>query len=289
MTTLRNIQGCRRASAALVLGAAALLVCACKVDRTGYDPDTPLTFDPSLVSAPFGVDVWEYPEGGDIRESTVFLRDAVVVQDGDVWVPERAVLWPSRDRRLCLLAHAPYGSASSVTLDRGVEFKGVDAKTLTEELLYSDFVEGASKGNGGVIPVSFREALCHVDFRMRTDAFPSEKVEVKSVSILSVCSAGDFRSLPEPGWTVIGEPAEKEIFSGEFLAVGEPAPICESRRMIPQRLETAFRAEIDYTDTNGILTHWDVTSGTVVKTLLPGRHYTFTLSFIVDTCTLKAE
>ena len=287
--TLRNILGGRRAFAALVLGAAALLVCECAVDRTDYDPDMTLTFDPSLVSSSFGVDVWEYPEGGDAAEGADFLRGAHIVKDGDVWAPETAVLWPSRDKRLCLLAHAPFGAASSVTLERGIEFKEVNVEDVTEELLFSDFLENVSKDNGGVIPVSFHQALCHVDFKMRTDAFPEEKVEVKSLSILSLCTSGDFRSLPSPEWTVTGTPCEKQLFNGDFLAKGEPTVICEGLRVIPQRIETAFSAEIDYTDTNGIPSHWSVTSNTLTKTLLPERHFTVTLTFNVESCTLKAE
>lgn len=287
--TLRNILGGRCALAALVLGAAAFLVCECTVDRTYYDPDIALTFDPSLVSSGFGVDVWEYPEGGDAAEGADFLRGAHIVKEGDVWTPETSVLWPSRERRLCLLAHAPFCAASSVTLERGIEFKEVAIEDDMDELLFSDFIKNASKDNGGVIPISFHQAFCHIDFLIRTDAFPEEKVEITSLSILSLYTSGDFRSLPSPEWTVSGTPCEKQLFSGDFIASGESDVICENLKVIPQRLETAFHAEIDYTDTNGILSHWSVTSSTITKNLLPERHYTVTISFIVDSCSLKAE
>ena len=282
---LRNIPGVRRTGAAMLF-AAALSAYGC-IDRGNpYDPDLPLSFDPSLNLETFGAKAWMYPEGGTPSEGAVFLDDIRIVHNDGRWVPQEPVLWPAKDQSVCVLAYAPYGMASGISPDRGIEFNGIESGNVTEELLYGDPVRDLSKKGMGVIPVTFHEALCHVDFRMRTDAFPVEKVELKALRVLSLGTKGDFRSLPDPQWTLSATPIEVTLAEGSFLLKGEPIVICERYPLIPQRISTAFEADIDYTDTNGLTSHWTVATNPLEKNFVPGRSYTVDLSFTVETCTL---
>ena len=122
--------------------------------------------------------------------------------------------------------------------------------------------------------------------RMRTDAFPEERVEVKSLRALTLATKGDFQSLPSPQWTLSGTAGAVTLAEGSFLLEGEPTVICGNHPLIPQRISTAFEAEIDYTDTNGLPSHWTVTSPIVEKNFIPGRSYYLDLTFSVETCTL---
>ena len=199
---------------------------------------------------------------------------------------EKTLLWPARDRKVFVLAYAPYGTASAISPERGVEFEGIDAEAIAEDLLYSDPVPDASKGRDGVIPLTFYPALCRVDFRLRTDAFPVEKVEVKALRALTLVTRGDFQSLPSPKWTLSGNPGPVTLAEGSFLLEGEPTVISGNHPLIPQRISTRFEAEIDYTDTNGIPSHWTVSTEPVEKNFIPGRSYYVDLMFSVETCTL---
>ena len=269
-----------------MLFAAALSLYGCINRRDLYDPDLEMTFDPCRNLETFGVRVWSYPAGSRPDEGTLLLEDARIVQDGGKWLPEEPILWPERDREVSVLAYAPYGMASAISPERGIEFKGIDVEAVAEDLLYSDPVMDASKGRGGVIPLTFSPALCRVDFRMRTDAFPEERVEVKSLRALTLATKGDFQSLPSPQWTLSGTAGAVTLAEGSFLLEGEPTVICGNHPLIPQRISTAFEAEIDYTDTNGLPSHWTVTSPIVEKNFIPGRSYYLDLTFSVETCTL---
>ena len=269
-----------------MLFAAALSLYGCIDRRDLYDPDLEMTFDPCRNLASFGVRVWTYPDGSGPEEGTLLLEDARIVQDGGKWCPETPLLWPSKDRKVCAIGYAPYGMASAISQERGVEFEGIDAEAIQDDLLYSDPVPDASKGRGGVIPLTFYPALCRVDFRMRTDAFPVEKVEVKALRALTLVTRGDFQSLPSPGWTLSGTPGAVTLAEGSFLLEGEPAVISGQHPLIPQRISTAFEADIDYTDTNGLTSHWTVSTDPVEKNFIPGRSYFVDLMFSVETCTL---
>ena len=283
--TLRNIPGVRRRGAAMLF-AAALSLYGCIDRRDLYDPDLEMTFDPCRNLETFGVRAWACPEGSGPAEGTLLLDDVRIIRDGGKWLPEKPLLWPARDRKVFVLAYAPYGTASAISPERGVEFEGIDAEAIAEDLLYSDPVPDASKGRDGVIPLTFYPALCRVDFRLRTDAFPVEKVEVKALRALTLVTRGDFQSLPSPKWTLSGNPGPVTLAEGSFLLEGEPTVISGNHPLIPQRISTRFEAEIDYTDTNGIPSHWTVSTEPVEKNFIPGRSYYVDLMFSVETCTL---
>ena len=269
-----------------MLFAAVLFLYGC-IDRGyPYDPDIELSFDPCCNLQEFGASVWDYSEDGNPSSGTILLDNERIVRNGEIWAPAGAVLWPAKDRKVCVLAYAPYDAEASVSLERGVEFKGIDIKALSGELLYSNPVSDISKGDGGVIPITFSEALCKMSFRMRTNAFPVETVELKSLKALSLNTKGDFKSLPSPSWSVSGTAQAVTLAEGSYFLGGEPMVISEKFPLIPQQISTVLEAEIDYTDTNGLASHWVVSTETKTMDLIPGRSYCVDLLFNVETCTL---
>ena len=286
--TICNIQRAVRRRGAAMLFAAGLFLYGCIDCGYPYDPDLEITFDPCRNLQEFGVCVWDYPDGSFPSSGTLILNNDRVVRDGEIWAPVQPVLWPSKDRKICVIAYAPHGSAAAVTPESGVEFRGVDMEAFSGELLYSAPVLDISKAGGGIIPLTFSEALCRVTFRLRTDALPDDKVELKALRAKTLMTKGDFKSLPSPEWKPCGMPVSVTLAEGAFLLGGEPVAVSERYKMIPQRISTVFEADIEYTDANCLISHWNVATEPVELNFTPGRSYFVDLSFNVESCTLTA-
>lgn len=291
----------RKFSYGLLLTAALLLsVVSCTENyRMGYEEDVPLTFDPALnelcrAAQPsgeypdgqdFGVSVWDYNAGSAQSQWMAFLPDAKVSLNDGKWTPEGDLLWPSKSRLIAVLAHSPYGKASSISIANGIEFKGVDVSTDQTDLLYTELVRDQAKTSGAVC-LPFRHALCYLDFAMRTNLSQSKSVEVRRLALKTIYTAGDFRSLPEPEWTAKGSAHEVEYFRGSaFLGLSNKT-LEPGLWTIPQNLQSVVCVDLAYTDSNGILQYLSLESEPLTKMLEPGRHYTVSLSFNTEDLTL---
>ena len=286
----------RGAVAALLLWCGLGGACSCTLAER-YDDTLKLrlTFDPVLYSASkaegmgeypegvdFGVDVWDYPSGGELGEASAFLsRERVSCISGE-WTTVPSVNWPSGKRQLAVLAHSPFGWADRISLSSGVEFRNVDTYSDQTDLLYMELSEGLDKSQGGTVSVPFRHALCYVDFAIRSNASASESVNVQQVSLASLRCSGSFSSLPEASWTV-GGPFREVLFYNGLTPVGQDnTRLPGGRWTIPQGVNSVVRARIQYVGSNGVIHLLNLESDPLVKTLEAGRHYTVVLSFNPD-------
>ena len=115
-----------------------------------------------------------------------------------------------------------------------------------------------------------QNALCKLDFKVRSRVGLSEKVEIKRIILDKASYEGDFRSLPQPEWNPSGE-----VEDVEFV---EDIP----RLMIPQRLNSTVTVEFEYTNAAGLSIMQSLKTSVIEKELKCGHHYTFILSVGVD-------
>lgn len=262
------------------------------------DPEVALTFDPVLYAPvkatsgafpadkEFNVSVWSYSSAENVQTAKPFLTGARVTRSGSVWVPEPAVLWPGRGSRLAALAASPYGAASGISLAEGVEFTDFDTADQTD-LLYTDPVSGlVLNATGGVVNLPFHHALSLLDFEMRSNATDSQTATLLSASIDPLYCRGSFASLPEPFWTTSGEAQEVRFFAGEQVITHSNEPIGESRWTIPQQLSARVSILFRLRDGEEETTH-TFQSAPFRLLMEPGRHYTLTLSCLLDAMELK--
>lgn len=275
----------------------------------GYDPPVPLRFDPVLSVAAkasgeldwpagldFGVSLWDYPVGGSYAEGTPWLSDERVIDAGEHYEPTSKKLWPDRSRMLHVLAYAPYGAATSVTRERGVEFHNVGTDV---DLLYASPETGLQKstsgtvetGAEGVISLSFLHALCLTDISLRCNASPGEKAVVTDITLDEVYPSGDFQSLPFPLWKPSGATKTLTFFKGSQALEQENAVVGESLLTIPQQLTGRVSVKLRYTAANPttVTTEHTLVSDPLNKVLESGRHYTITLSCLLESMTLKTD
>lgn len=289
---------------------ALLAAAACTVRvPDGYDPPIALRFDPVLsihakavgeldwpAGLDFGVSIWDYPKNGSPSKSDVWLSDERCIDDGDHYVPVSEKLWPGKSRAIHVLAYAPYGSASSVTLERGVEFKNVDTSV---NLLYagpeSDLhksLPGSVESNAeGVISLPFHQAMCLLDISLRCNASPGEDAVVTEITLDEAYTSGDFQSLPEPRWKPSGTTVPLTFFKGSYALSQENSVVGKSLLTIPQLLTGRVTVKLRYTVTKPktVTTEHTLVSEPLNKLLESGRHYTVTLSCLLESMTLKTD
>jgi hypothetical protein len=275
-----------------------------RIENMGVEETVQLRFDPVILAAskadvpgeypadvPFGVQVWDYDLAKEPTSGTVLLDNAQVTFTGGEWVPGNGVLWPGMDRNLAVLAYSPYGRAASVNLQEGIRFEAVNTDTDQTDLLYTDLRQGLHRNNdGGVVNLPFRHALCYVDFAIRTNALESERVEVRSLSLLSLYTEGDFQSLPEPGWSLTGTPHKVTFYKGLKLVRATNTLLPDSGAwVLPQAVKSIVHADLDYTAPNGDILPYSIESEPLVKILEPGRHYTIILSYLSGNEVLEVD
>lgn len=311
------------AIAAAFVTSIALLIASCTIDRRDpNDPDVLLSFSPAMYmqvdgellggypdDRPFSVWAWvndapansgpasttsgSSPNDGSAPDDAPvvpasawkFIENSKVVHiSGDLWTPDVNVYWPSRDKRMTVIASAPYGRASSCSLSEGVTFSDVDMTSESADLLYSIPQTSLDKmEDGGKVPVPFNHALCQIAFRVknRADAPNNGQIRLRRLTIDGVLTRGTFHSLPEPSWTLAGAPSPLTFFEGDFITRNVSDPVGVSRLAIPQDLDTFVTVEYDLCTPSGTTTH-TATSGPLQTALQSGRRYIYTLSIGLD-------
>ena len=280
----------------IILLAIALAAGCVRSDRDDGDVQVRLVFDPVLHAAAkadapagefpteleIGVTAWSYPAGEKGARWSDFLSDEKVGFDGQQWAPEGETLWPSITQLLSVQAYAPYGRGTVPSREEGVCFTGVDVVADQTDLLYTEQLVDLSKTAGGVVSLPFHHARCFVDFAMRTNARSEETVAIRRITLSSVNTQGDFVSMPVPRWTEFGMLQEMEFFNGNVVVGATNSLLGGGCWAIPQELNTTVRVTVEYTDTNGILLRHTLDSKQLKKILEPGRHYTFSLSYLPE-------
>lgn len=232
----------------------------------------------------FGVSAWQFPEEQkwetDQESAQRFLDAARLVRDGEVWLPESGDDWPSNRYTLTCIGFAPYEAAAGCDATNGVRFEEVDTSTDPGDLRYTQPQTDLVKShNGGVVTLPLVQALCEVDFRVRgVNGYEDTEVYVRSITLDEVGIRGDFRSLPAPTWTLHGANAPLTLFEGEIQLEYTPQKAGQTRRLIPQTLNSTVTVEYEFLAPTGARLPQTDTTEPVKRTLEAGRHYTFTLA-----------
>lgn len=233
----------------------------------------------------FGVSVWQLPEGmawNNSRQSAHQFLDAVrLVSDGEHWSPESGDNWPSIHYTITCIGFSPYEAADGCDITNGVRFEGIDTSTDPGNLCYTQPQTNLIKSqNGGVVTLPLQQALCMVDFRIRDLAEDeTTKLYVRSITLDNIAIRGDFRSLPDPTWTIHGDNTPLTIFEGDMQLEYAPQHVGSIRRLIPQEINSTVTVEYEIVSASGPrIRHFDTTLP-IARKLEAGRHYTFTLAF----------
>lgn len=303
MTKNKNISSGKWAAlstiAAAFVTSIALLIAGCTIDRRDpNDPDVLLSFSPAMYmqvdgellggypdDRPFSVWAWVNDAPVAPASAWKFIENSKVVHiSGDLWTPDGNVYWPSRDKRMTVIASAPYGRASSCSLSEGVTFSDVDMTSESADLLYSIPQTSLDKmEDGGKVLVPFNHALCQIAFRVknRADAPNNGQIRLRRLTIDGLLTRGTFHSLPEPSWTLAGDPSPLTFFEGDFITRNVSDPVGVSWLAIPQDLDTFVTVEYDLCTPSGTTTHTS-TSRPLQTALQSGRRYIYTLSIGLD-------
>jgi len=271
-----------------------------------YDPEVPLQFSPALQSMvkadgssvypadqSFNASLWQYAAESTWEDATIepFVNAAIISWQDGTWRPESgATNWPGREKHLTVVAASPAGKADDIDSGNGVIFKIDNILYEQTDLLYSDLQTDLDKlTNGGVIHIPFQHALCQVDFRIKHNLPEPQTISIKSLVLHDTLVSGEFVSLRDPAWKTRGNPADVTFFTGDFPAPYTPEAIGASMFLLPQHLSSTIEVTFLHTGSNGKAIEHSIKTLPLNKTLTPGRHYTFTLSIILNDPDFKIE
>jgi len=210
---------------------------------------------------------WEYEAPGQVYLS----NSRVIPGQEDLWYLEDMGSWPSREERLSVIGYAPFEAASGCDAEFGVRFEDVNVLELDTALFYTEPQTDLIKtSSGGVVPLPMQQALCQMDFKVRTRVSAEEKITVRKITLDDACYTGDFRSLPDPQWKVSGMVSDVEFYQEK------------PRLMIPQCLNSPVTVEFEYTNPAGLSITQSLKTSLIEKELYPGMHYTYILSVGMD-------
>ena len=283
----------------LVLALAVALLDACLTERReSFDPDVTLTFQPAMymqmdgewmgdypAGRPFGVWAWslqadkEWKNDAELAEP--FLENEEIAPSYDLyWAPFRPVLWPSRSKRLTIIAGSPFSKVAACTKEKGIEYRNVDMTLDQTDLLYTVPQTDLDKvSSGGNVTMPFSHALCQVAFKVKNIGTDSDgdKFNVLKIEIASALCKGDFRSLPEPTWTTGQETATFTFLDGNETTDTMAKQLGQSVLLIPQRMNTTVDVTYEYHTAQG--TYITFTNSCPLQAdLRAGRRYTYTLA-----------
>lgn len=267
--------------------------------KTDYDPDMELHFQPVMYVASKADISEDYPAGQSFAitawtadktniwqdsqaELEMYLDNETVVFNQDTWNPLSGMLWPSRTLNLNVIGYTPVDAFVACTYSEGAKCS-YDMTQTQEDLLYTDPQINLDKVKcGGVITIPFRHALSQVDFEVKNRVSKNEEIIIKSIKIDNVQPLGHFCSLPEPQWTVGGDPVTLTFFEGEQMTHNFPEQIGRTWNIIPQTLSTKVSVEYEYKTAANTGFTTTVKTCELQTNLKPGRHYTYTLSVGID-------
>ena len=277
-----------------------LVAAGCTMDRkVEYDPLMEFEFLPVMHVAakadvvedypegePFAVNAWTLDRGcrweDDATSPQAYLEEEDVVYGGGGWKLSCDALWPERDKSLSFIGFTPIEAFGACTLAEGVTCTYDMLQTQTD-IMYTDPQTDVDKVEcGGIVIMPFRHALCQVDFEVKNRVAKNEEIIIKSIKIDGVKHTGSFRSLPEPTWTVEGEPVSLTFFEGNQYTRNVPDRIGGTWLTIPQNLDTNVSVEYEYRTAANTGFTATLKTCQLQTNLKPGRHYTYTLSVGID-------
>ena len=185
---------------------------------------------------------------------------------------------------LAKLKNNPWFKAGvKVAIAIGDESTNVDVLEDQTDLLYTEPLADMDKTDcGGVVTVPFRHALCSMNFRVKNRVADNEKIIIKKIILDAARHCGDFRSMPDPRWTLDARTARFVFFEGDYQTGHQPSEIGDNILMIPQALETPVTVVYEFVTHAGTSITQELKTTLLQKELLPGKNYTFTITVGID-------
>lgn len=295
----------------IAIATAAITAVGCVSDMNErYDPAVDLTFDPVMYvevrssdigttdTAPsgelsVGVSVWQLPEGKAWGPDTAtpLLESYQLVHDGEVWRTGNNDRWPSVQYTLTCIGFSPFDAASGCNGQNGVMFNGIDTRENQAVLRYTVPQTGLTKHlNGGTIILPLQHALCEIGFKVKGKAgYESVDVRILGITIDNMVTEGDFHSLPEPAWSFDDETVAIPFFEGVVPIQNTPVNVGESKRIIPQTLESSITVDYEFLSQAGTYIHQTDTSEPLKRRFEAGHYYTITLEVSPDGLEVVSE
>ena len=278
-----------------------LALAGCTQDhKTVYDPEMQMLFHPVMhvptktdasndypENQPFAINAWELDRtlqwNTDSQTADVYMAEALARKsDAEYWALLDDALWPSRDKRLTVIAYSPAADFEGCTSSDGVSCT-YDMKENQADLLYTDPQSDLDKVEcGGVVVLPFKHALSQVKFHVKNRVNKSEEIIIKSITVDNVISSGKFNSLPEPTWVLTEETMELPFFEGEQMTGSVPYPIGRTWNVIPQLLNTVVTVEYEYRTASDTGFTQTLKTCEMCTDLEQGRQYNYTLSVGID-------
>ena len=278
-----------------------LALAGCTQDhKTVYDPEMQMLFHPVMhvqtkaddvddypEDQPFAVSAWTLDEGlqwgADGQEAAIYMSDVIAHKsNSEHWSLVDDALWPSRDKRVTVVAYSPASEFDGCTSTDGAACT-YDMKTSQSDLLYTEPQSDLDKVEcGGVVVLPFKHALSQVKFQVKNRVNKSEEIIIKSITVDSVKSSGKFTSLPAPAWEIADDVMHLNFFEGEQMTRNIPSPIGRKWNVIPQLLNTVVTVEYEYRTASDTGFTQTLKTCEMATELEQGRQYTYTLSVGID-------
>ncbi|WP_292269891.1 fimbrillin family protein [Butyricimonas sp.] len=242
---------------------------------------------------PFGV--WALSLPGDRKwddhadRAEMFLDDCRATWSGEAWTTDTPCHWPPDKRRATFFAYSPCSFPAVFSTERGIEFKGFDLATDTADLMFAGPIADRSGGtSGGTVQVPFARALCAVDFRVQTPVPEGTVIRLRRLALEGVAFKGDFRSLPEPAWSVTGDTGEAVFFEGDLTLDETEQAAGKPLFMLPQRARVTVKATCDIEHGGNATTGRELKTDAVL-TWGCGKRRGYTLKVTPDTLVFTTD
>lgn len=176
-----------------------------------------------------------------------------------IWRSEKDHLWCSNDSKMSFFAISPSYVPATFSIDKGVCVNGFDISASAPDLKFATLT-GVRKPQAD-LPTSivFQSALCDVEFRAKSVASDDINITITKVTLSDVVTAGDFRTLPSPEWTLGAKKTELVVFEGNVLLTEDAQLLGEMMSVIPQNLKPRITLRYNFdSGTGGVIKDIDV-------------------------------
>ena len=279
-----------------------LVATGCTINRKDeYNPLTLMSFQPVMhIATKADTGLEDYPEGQSFAISAwtldkkynwkdhsslagMYLNYEPVHFSADFgWNIECGAIWPERGLNMTVIGYTPIRCFEGCTRNDGAVC-AYNMLNSQEDLLYTEPQADMDKvEKHGLIVLPFKHALAQVDFKVKNRVYNGEEIIIKSIRIDEVKYRGYFTSLPKPSWTTGQETATLYFFEGSQATGMNPENIGYSWNVIPQVLKTRVTVEYEYRTSPTTGFTQTLKTCDLETNLMPGRHYTYTLSVGIE-------